>query len=80
MLVVVKTPPVRVHVGGTEAKTVMKALRKLYDSVEGTEDEQEPVDITTADWWKEIEAVSRAGTVLGRYCDTQVSHCKSLHR
>ena len=47
---------------------MLRALRKLYDSVEVSH-EDEAVDITTTDWWKRMEAVSQAGTVLWTYRD-----------
>jgi len=68
MLVAVKTPRISVRVTGVGVQTVVKALRKLYDGVEVSRDD-EAVDITTTDWWKETEATSHTGDVLWTYRD-----------
>jgi antitoxin component HigA of HigAB toxin-antitoxin module len=68
MLVAVKTPRISVHMSGVGVQIVVRALRKLYDSVEVSNDD-EAVDITTTAWWKKMEAKSHAGTRLWAYRD-----------
>ena len=68
MLVAVKTPRIKVRVTGVGAQLVVRCLRKIYDSVEVSH-EDEAVDITTTEWWKKMEATSHAGTVLWTYRD-----------
>ena len=68
MLVAVKTPRIRVKMSGVGAQTVVKALRKLYGSVQVTNDD-ETVDITSTAWWKKMQAKSHTGTVLWTYRD-----------
>ena len=68
MLVAVRKPRISVRVTGVGAQIVVKCLRKVYDSVEVSH-EDESVDITTAGWWKKMQAVSNNGTVLWAYRD-----------
>jgi antitoxin component HigA of HigAB toxin-antitoxin module len=68
MLVAVKTPRINVRMTGVGAQIVVRALRKLYDSVEVSR-EDEAVDITTTDWWKKMESTAHPGTVLWTYRD-----------
>ncbi len=68
MLVAVKTPRIRVHISGQGAKTVVKALRQIYDSVEVTDDDA-TVDITTTSWWKKMEAITHPGMAVWTYRD-----------
>ena len=63
MLVAVKTPRIRLHMSGVGAKVVVKALRKLYGSVQ-VSNEDKAVDITTTAWWKKVEATSNPGQCL----------------
>jgi antitoxin component HigA of HigAB toxin-antitoxin module len=53
---------------GIGAQIVVRELRKLYDSVEVSH-EDEAVDITTTAWWKEMEAKSHPGMVLWTHRD-----------
>lgn len=53
---------------GVGAQIVVRELRKLYGSVEVSNDD-EAVDITTTAWWKKMEATSHPGTVLWTYRD-----------
>ena len=68
MLVAVKTPRIRLHMSGVGARIVVRALRKLYGSVEVSNDD-EAVDIATTAWWKKMEATLHPGTVLWTYRD-----------
>ena len=68
MLVAVRKPHINVHITGVGTQIVVRALRKLYDSVEVSR-EDKAVDITTTDWWQKMEATSHAGTVLWTYRD-----------
>lgn len=68
MLVAVKTPRIRVHISGQGAKTVVKALRRIYDSVEVTDDDA-TVDITTTAWWKKMDASTHPGRAVWAYRD-----------
>lgn len=68
MLVAVKTPRIRVHISGQGAKTVVKALRQIYDSVEVSDDDA-TVDITTTSWWKKMEAITHPGMAVWTYRD-----------
>ena len=68
MLVAVKKPRISVRVTGVGVQKVIMALRKLYDGVEISR-EDEAVDITTTNWWKESEATAHAGDVLWTYRD-----------
>ncbi len=68
MLVAVKKPRISVRLTGVGAQIVVRCLRRIYDSVE-VSNEDEAVDITTTDWWKKMQAKSHAGTVLWTYRD-----------
>ncbi len=68
MLVAVKKPRIRLQMNGIGAQIVVRELRKLYDSVEVSTDD-EAVKITSTAWWKKMQAKSHAGTVLWTYRD-----------
>ena len=68
MLVAVKKPHIDVRVTGAGVPAVVRALRKMFDSVQVSR-EDETVDITTTDWWKKMEATSHAGDALWTYRD-----------
>jgi ribosome-binding protein aMBF1 (putative translation factor) len=68
MLVAVRKPRINVRVTGVGAQIVVRCLRRIYDSVQVSH-EDEAVDITTTAWWKKMQAVSHNGTVLWAYRD-----------
>jgi hypothetical protein len=68
MLVAVRKPRINVRVTGVGAQIVVQCLRKIYDSVQVSH-EDEAVDITTTGWWKKMQAEPHSGTALWAYRD-----------
>lgn len=79
MLVAVKTPRIKLHMSGIGAKVVVKALRKLYGSVQ-VSNEDKAIDITTTTWWKKMETTSNPGSVLWTYRDNAGLTLEQLSR